>query len=96
MGDIADLALEHLCDPVCDEDDWVGCGYSLPVPDGFDNVMLDETSGALIGPRSDKRSITCRACKTPGLQWRNRYGKWYLYDGDAFHQCPVHPIPDPG
>lgn len=87
MGDMADFALDEIMD-----EDEISVNYSGTYCDAeaFELGLIDE-HGFICG--TEKKSITCRCCKTEGLHWGEYKGKWRLFDNSGtLHNCSVNPL----
>lgn len=83
MGEMADLALEHLADQIWSES--LQCYY-----DGFDNIMVEEEGlGGVYGPRirSGPKTKNCRVCGMSGLKWGKHTTGWRLFHNGKLHSC---------
>ena len=90
MGDMADMALDHV-----DDMEELRLDYRTARIDdceAYDLGIIDEC-GVYIGPGYGRnRSRTCRCCGKTGLLWGKVDGKFRLFDGKVIHHCPVNPL----
>lgn len=63
------------------------------IEQGFEQWLDDNADGMGHEP-NPPAFITCRYCKTRGLEWGDLDGKWRLFTGKGeLHACKVRPLP---
>lgn len=83
MGDMADMALDHVMDMEEKRLDWM-TGHMSDL-EAMECGVLDE-QGYYHGPSSGT-SKQCKFCGKDGLRWGQTESGWRLFDGTAIHTC---------